>query len=114
MYQRRTLRTLTSVTGPICAASRTPTPTGKRPAISPGDVAALAGVDLDALARVHEERHLHDGAGLERRGLRHVRDRVAAHGGLGLRHRQLHRGGSSIPEGLPFTASICTELEGGR
>src|SRR5689334_15015310 len=44
-----------------------------------GDVAALARVDLDPVAHVHEERHLDDGSRLERRRLRHVRDRVAAH-----------------------------------
>ena len=55
------------------------------------DVAPLAGIDLDALARVDEERHLDDRAGLERRRLRHVRDRVAAHRRLGLRDRQLDR-----------------------
>src|SRR5262245_55983923 len=58
----------------------------------PRDVSTLARVDLDALARVDEERHLDDRAGLESRWLRHVRDRVAAHGGLGLRDRELDRG----------------------
>src|SRR5262249_31853297 len=41
------------------------------------DVALLAWVDLDPVAHVHEQRHLHDRAGLERRRLGHVRDRVA-------------------------------------
>ena len=53
------------------------------------DVAALARVDLDPVAHVHEQRHLHDRAGLEGRGLRHVRDRVAADAGLGLGDGQL-------------------------
>src|SRR6059058_6055671 len=56
-----------------------------------GDVALLARVDLEAVADVDEERHLDHAARLERRGLRHVRNRVALHAGLGLDDRQLHR-----------------------
>ena len=52
---------------------------------------ALARVDLDPVARVHEERHLDDRAGLEGRRLRHVRDRVALHAGLGVGDRELDR-----------------------
>src|SRR5207253_791399 len=48
-------------------------------ALSARDVAALAGIDLQPIAHVHEERHVDDGARLERRGLRHVRDGVPLH-----------------------------------
>src|SRR5262245_44521652 len=62
---------------------------GCRRALRAGDVAAVARVDLDALAGVHEHRHLHDRAGLELRRLRHVRDRVPTHGRLRLGDRNL-------------------------
>src|SRR5918999_3484356 len=55
------------------------------------DVAPLARIDLDPLALRDEERHLHDGSGLERRGLRHVRDGVPFHARLGVRHLELDR-----------------------
>src|SRR5438132_6894779 len=64
------------------------------------DVALLFRVDLEAVAHVHEERHLDDGARLERRGLRHVRHRVALHTRLGVRHGQLDRGGQLHAGGL--------------
>ena len=50
----------------------------------PGDVLAGAGVDLDAVAGVHEQRHLDDQAGLERGRLAGARHAVALHAGLGL------------------------------
>src|SRR5262249_57609275 len=58
----------------------------------PADVPTFPRIDLDALSGVDEQRDLHDGARLEGRGLHHVRDRVAAHGGLGFRHGELDRG----------------------
>jgi hypothetical protein len=54
------------------------------------DVAAFAGIDLDPVALVHEQRHLDDGARRQLRRLRHVGDGISAHAGLGLRHGQLH------------------------
>ena len=72
------------------------------------DVAALAGVDLDPVARVDEQRHLDDGARLELRRLGHVRDRVALDARLGLGDLELDRGGERTPEGLPSTVSTCT------
>src|SRR5262245_3146762 len=82
---------------------------GKRS--GPRDVAAFAWVDLDLLARVDEERHLDDGARLEGRGLRHVRDRVAADGRLGLRDRQLD-GGRELDAGR--LAVDLEHLDGAR
>ena len=60
-------------------------------ALRAADVATLARIDLDPLAGRDEQRNLDDGAGLERRGLHHVRDRVAANGGLRPCHRELDR-----------------------
>ena len=75
---------------------------------------ALARVDLDPVAHVHEQRHLHDRARLERRRLRHVRDRVARTPGSVSATVSSTDAGSWMPDGLPSTASICTELDGGR
>src|SRR5205085_3162019 len=61
------------------------------------DVALLARIDLDPLAGVDEQRHLDDGAGLELRRLRHVRDRIALHAGLGVRDGQLDGCGKLDP-----------------
>src|SRR5262249_19340438 len=48
------------------------------------DVATLAGVDLQPVADIHEERDVDDRSRLELCRLRHVRDRVALDPGLGL------------------------------
>src|SRR5438445_602335 len=53
---------------------------------------SVAAVDLDAIARVHEERDLHDGARLECRRLGDVRDGVALHARLSLRDSELDGG----------------------
>src|SRR3954447_658336 len=63
------------------------------------DVALLARVDLELVAHVHEERHLDDGAGLERRRLCHVADGVALHARLRVGHLEHHR---------------CGEIDAGR
>src|SRR5438094_8726479 len=71
------------------------TRTGTRrsvPRLRARDVAPFAGVDLDPVARVHEERNLHDGAGLELGRLRHVGDGVTADTRVGLGDRELDRG----------------------
>src|SRR6266508_3219037 len=65
------------------------------------DVAALAGIDLDPVAGVYEERHLDDRPGLERRGLRDAGDGVALDAGLGLGYGQLDRRGKLEPRGAP-------------
>src|SRR5581483_9497631 len=58
-----------------CAAGRLRQAYAARPVrLRPLDIALLARIDLDLVADVHEQRHLNDGAGLERRRLRHVRD----------------------------------------
>ena len=56
----------------------------------PGELARL-GVDLHPLAFLDEQRHADLEPGLERRRLRDAAaGGVAAHAGLGARHRQLH------------------------
>jgi hypothetical protein len=52
-----------------------------------------AGVDLDLLARLDEQRHLDHEPGLERRRLARARHAVALHARLGLRDGELDRGG---------------------
>src|SRR5919198_3852197 len=54
-------------------------------------VRARAGVHPDAVALVHEQRHLHRGARLQRRRLRRARHRVAAVARVRVRDLQLHR-----------------------
>src|SRR5688500_17313699 len=62
--------------------------------LRPGHVLARAGVDLDPVTLVDEERNLHGHPGLERRGLvAATRRRVAADAGVGLRDGELDRGG---------------------
>ncbi len=86
---------------------------GVRCASGPGDVARLARIDLDPLADVDEQRHLDDGARLERRGLRHVRDGVALDAGLGLGDRELdRRRAAGSRTACRSRASICTVLDG--
>ena len=72
------------------------------------DVAGLARVDTDHVADVDEQRHLDDGAGLERRRLGHVGHRVALDARLGVGDRQLDRRRQLQRRGLPSTVSSCT------
>src|SRR6266446_4108541 len=85
-----------------CLASRAPVPressrafwrATRNAGLGARDVAPLTGVDLDPVARVHEQWYLHRRPGLERRRLRHVRDGVATDAGLRLRDGQLDRTG---------------------
>src|ERR687887_233470 len=75
----------------VSTSAGTETPSGPR------DVAPLARVDLDAVADVDEERHLHRRAGLELRRLRHVRDRIPLHARLRLDDGELDGGGKVDP-----------------
>src|SRR5580700_215337 len=52
--------------------------------VGSADVAAVARVDADDVTALDEERNLHGGAGLELRGLRRIRRRIAAKAGVGL------------------------------
>ncbi|CAN4033363.1 DUF2178 domain-containing protein, partial [Dysosmobacter welbionis] len=61
--------------------------------LAAADILASAGVDLDLVARVDEQRHLHLSTGLQRRGLGHVGGGVAPQAGLGLRDLQVHEVG---------------------
>src|SRR5262245_11120429 len=55
------------------------------------DVAAFAGIDLESVADIDEERDVDDRAGLELRRLGHVRDGVPFHARLRLHHLELDR-----------------------
>src|SRR5581483_4737815 len=59
----------------------------------PGDVLARASVDLEPVTGVHEQRHLHDEAGLHRRRLAGAGHAVALDARLGLAHGELDGGG---------------------
>src|SRR5437773_7643358 len=56
------------------------------------DVVARARVDLEAIARVDEQRDLDDETGLQRRRLAGTRDTIALDPRLGLAHDELDRG----------------------
>ena len=79
------------------------------------DVAAFAGVDLDPVAHVHEQRHLHDGAGLEASPAwsRSRRCRRLTPGSVSATASSTDPG-ICTPAGFPSTQSICTELDGCR
>ena len=84
-----------SRTGPSAAGRHRPgrgSVGSPREASDARDVAPFPSVDPDAVADVHEERHLDDGARLERRRLRDVGHRVALDAGLGVDDRELDRG----------------------
>ena len=72
-----------------------------------------AGVDLDPVAGVDEQRHLDDEAGLQGGRLAGARHPVALHAGLGLGDRQLDRRGRSrtctiSPSNVARLAVICS------
>src|SRR5262245_38480928 len=79
-YSSSSARSLASRRDPLSATS------------GPGDVLARTGVDLDAVARVDEQRHLHDSAGLSGSRFLGAGHSVALHARFGLGNRQLDRG----------------------
>src|SRR5687768_16086531 len=92
-----TLPAAISLASASYSSSRARSRAARRPStrslLGPGDVVAGSCIDLQAVAGVHEQRHLDDEAGFERGRLAGARDAVALDAGLGLAHRQLHRGG---------------------
>src|SRR5690606_14966497 len=84
-------------------ASRSPAP--PMPSLHPRDVFAGAGVDLDHLVLVDEQRHAHHRAGLQGGRLAAAAGGVATQAGVGLDHLQLdevgrgHGDRGAVPQG---------------
>src|SRR5204863_2070178 len=86
-----------SVIAPVRLSTQSPGDDSASPSISPGlrlraaHVVARARIDLDQFAFLNEERDVHRLAGLENRGLRHIRRGIAAETFRRFHHLELDR-----------------------